>query len=107
MNSNEETGHFCPGRKMWKVPFIIAAIVLIKSVVVFLIWNAMVPDLFHLPPLTYLQAIGLTVLVRILVGFGHGPRHHFQHHRWRAHWAGLSKEEREKLREEIAKRCGD
>jgi len=93
-----------------KVPVIvtmIAVIIVIKSAIVLLLWNALIPNLFHGPPLTYPEALGLTVLVKLLFGFPRfgpfggrqwGPP-------WKARWAGLPPEEREKLREEIRRRC--
>jgi hypothetical protein len=113
MNSNEETKQEttsrCPGRRMWKIPFIVAVIVLIKSGVIMLLWNALIPDLFHGPLLTYAQAIGVTVLAHLLVGFGPG-RHFGGGHGgppWhRGRWAALSPEDREKLRENLRNRCG-
>ena|SRR5262245_61090544 len=115
MNSNEplksdSTGGNCGqrcGRRLWKIPFIVAAIILIKSVLVLLLWNALIPPLFHGPMLTYLQALGLTVLAKVLIGFG-GPRPFGGRfgHGWKSRWAALSSEEREKLREEIRHRCG-
>jgi hypothetical protein len=47
--------------------------------IVELLWNALVPDLFHGPMLGYWQAVGLLLLCRILVGFKG------RHHGWR-HW---------------------
>jgi len=47
-----------------------------------LLWNALIPDLFHGPTLSYLQAAGMLVLARIMVGRG-GRGHHwrkFRHH---------------------------
>ena len=85
----------------------IALIIVIKSAILLLLWNALIPDLFHGPSLTYPQALGLTVLIKLLLGFprfgpfsgrGWGPP-------WKARWAGLPPEEREKLREEIRRRC--
>lgn len=111
MNSNEdaklETGN-CPfghRRRFWKFPLIVATVILIKAGIVLLLWNALIPDLFHGPVLTYLQALGLTVLAKLLFGF-HGFRH-FGGPPWKARWAGLSPEEREKLREDILKKFGD
>ena len=37
--------------------------------IVQLLWNALVPELFHGPLLTYWQSVGLLLLTRILVGF--------------------------------------
>lgn len=121
MNSNEETkpevSRGCSRRRLWKIPFIVAAIVLIKSAVVMLLWNALIPDLFHGPEVTYLQAIGISILAHILVGFG-GGRHFGGRfgggrfgggppwHRGGHHWAAMTPEEREKLRDSLRQRCG-
>ena len=75
MNSNEDVkleqgGRRCGRRRFWKIPFFVAAVVLIKSALVMLLWNELIPDLFHGPMLTYLQALELTVLAKLLVGFG-------------------------------------
>jgi hypothetical protein len=105
MNSNEKTQKPGCRRGLWKIPFIIAAIVAIKSALVMVLWNALIPDLFHGPTLEYLQAVGLTVLAKLLTGFGGrfggGPP-------WRRghHWAHLSPEQREKLRAHLREGCG-
>ncbi len=113
---SEKYGDYCHGgRWFWKIPFIILGVigvVLAKSYLVLLLWNALIPELFHGPQITFLQAVGVSVLVKLLVGFGHhgGPwgRHRMHggwHHR-RARWLAMSDEERTKLREEMTKRCG-
>ena len=113
MTSSNETeksgGHCCgPGccHGLWKVPFIFAAIVLIKSGLVLLLWNALIPGVFSGPALNYLQAVELTVLAKLLVGFGGFKHFGGWHGGWGSkRWAALSSEEREKLREEIRNRC--
>lgn len=102
-------------RFLWKAPLFLIAI-LAKGGVVFWLWNALIPDLFHGPEVTYLQALGLMVLAKLLVGFGGGPfgrfgrphggprgfgrhRHHLGHK-----WKNMSHDERHKLREELRKR---
>jgi len=116
MNQNqrkEHRGHHCHGggRMKWKIPFIIAAVLLVKSALVLLLWNALIPEVFHGPELTYLQALELTVLVKILTGFGGGFRHRFGHHHhhrggsWGQRWMQMSREERIKMREEMRNRC--
>jgi hypothetical protein len=112
MNSNEDAKletENCPfgrRRRFWKFPLIIATIILIKAGIVLLLWNALIPDLFHGPVLTYLQALGVTVLAKLLFGF-HGPRPFGRPPWWKARWAGLSPEEREKLREDIRRKFGE
>jgi hypothetical protein len=117
MSSNDETTSAqptgaCRRRRFWKIPFIVAAVILIKSGLVMLLWNALIPDLFHGPILDFPQALGLTVLAKLLCGFGGGGfrhlahrhgRHHWHHHKGK--WANLTSEEREKLRSEVRKRC--
>ena len=40
------------------------------------LWNRLCPQLFHLPPLSFLQAVGLLLLSRLFIGHvgGGGPR---------------------------------
>ncbi len=118
MSSNEEKienvdkagegcGHRgkCGGRRRyWKMPFIFAAIVLIKSGLVLFIWNLLIPDLFHGPMLTYLQAIELVVLVKLLTGGHHRHGGFGRHHHMKHRWMSMTKEEREKLRDDIKNR---
>jgi hypothetical protein len=61
--------------------FIIAAFVL--GFFTMLLWNWLVPSLFHGPELNYLQSVGLLVLTRLLVGI-RGPKHHWWH--WKQKW---------------------
>ncbi|MDR1414662.1 MAG: hypothetical protein LBI96_02535 [Odoribacteraceae bacterium] len=66
------------------------------SAAVMLLWNALVPGIFGLPTVTYLQALGLLVLTRLLVGgihHGHPRGREILRDRWR----GMSEEERRDL----------
>lgn len=75
---------------------------------VMLLWNTLVPELFHGPQLGYWQAFGLLVLCRILFGGirARGMHGHFGRHRWRERWESLTPEERERLRQRFVERCG-
>jgi hypothetical protein len=92
--------------------FAILALILIVlgglGLVVQLLWNALVPVLFHGPVLQYWQAVGLLVLSRILFGGlrMHGRHGHWRGRHWRQRWEQLSPEERAQLRERFAGRCG-
>ena len=94
-------------RWVWKglafAGFAIIALAVL-SWVVMLLWNALLPSLFGVRPLHYLQAVGLLVLSRLLLGGlrGHG---HWGHRGWRARWESLTPEERERLREKYARHC--
>jgi hypothetical protein len=79
------------------------------GVVVMLLWNSLVPPLFHGPPLQYWQAVGLLILSRILFGglSGRGGRHrHWRQRMWRERWEEMTPEERARLRERYMSHCG-
>lgn len=40
----------------------------ITGIFVFLLWNTVVPDIFALPEITYLEAVGLHMLIAFLNG---------------------------------------
>ncbi|SRR5581483_4581307 len=60
--------------------FIVA--ILLFGLITMLLWNALIPVLFHGPEVSYLQAVGLLVLTRVLVGIR--ERRGFLHGLW--HW---------------------
>jgi hypothetical protein len=60
--------------------FIFAAFIL--GLITMLLWNALIPDIFHGPSLSYLQAVGLLVLVRVLVGI-RGGKQGWKPKKWR------------------------
>jgi hypothetical protein len=112
MSSNPETQTpepkskgCCNWKRCWMIPFVVLGVILIKSALVLLVWNALIPDLFHGPTVTFCQAIGIVILSKLLVcgfgcrggRFGGGPP-------WRR-FEGLSPEQREKLRNEIRSCC--
>lgn len=77
--------------------------------VVMLLWNAILPDLVAVNPITYWQAVGLLLLCRILFGnfrkggpFGPPPGGGGSHSRrnyWREKWSSMSPEERAEMKE--------
>jgi hypothetical protein len=72
------------------------------SVAAMFLWNALMPEIFGLPVLSYWQAAGLVILARILFGglgpgrFGpHGGRGGFhQGNPFREKWLNMSDDER-------------
>lgn len=83
----------------------------IGGFIVMLLWNWVMPAVFGLGTLGYLQALGLLVLARVLVGARPGRGGRFRggrHWRRRMHerWAGMSEDERAKFREMMRSRCG-
>jgi hypothetical protein len=100
-------------KKFWiiKVIFLAAVAIIGFGFAVMLLWNALIPDLFHGPVIGFGQAIGLLVLSKILLkGMGGCGRNHWRHHSWRERMQqkmdAMSPEEREKFREQWRKRCG-
>ncbi len=92
-----------------KCTVLIAAVIAVVGWIVMTLWNLLLPSLFALPALSFMQAVGLLVLSRILFGglrgrgFGHGRG-------WRRdlyeRWEQMTPEEREKLRAGLRDRCG-
>ncbi|MDP4199710.1 MAG: hypothetical protein Q8922_03805 [Bacteroidota bacterium] len=62
----------------------------ILGLLAMLLWNALIPDLFHGPFLNYWQAVGLVVLSRVLVGI-RGPRRGWWKPWHKRHWKGSDK----------------
>lgn len=89
-------------------PLLMAAVAFLLGGVVMWLWNAILPAVTGVDPLTYWQALGLLVLSRILFGgfrFGGRPHRH-QPAPWRDKWANMNAEDREHFKAEWKKRCG-
>lgn len=85
-----------------------------------LLWNALMPDIFGLPIISFWQAAGLLVLSRLLVGGfmkgggGWKNHKHGMHGGWKSHWKNkweekwshLSPEEQERLKQKFRNKCG-
>ena len=87
----------------------VLAVVAVLSFAVMLLWNSLVPELFHGPPLQFWQALGLLLLSRILFGGlrGRGGWHgHSRQRMWRERWESMTPEERARLSEHFQQRCG-
>jgi hypothetical protein len=91
--------------------FLIIAIVVFGNVVHSL-WNWLMPALFHLPLITFWQALGLMALGWILFGgLRGGGRHGWSRGgAWRrgmhGRWEQMTPEEQEKVRDWMRNRCG-
>ncbi len=85
----------------------VIAFMAVLGLIVMLLWNSLVPALFHGPALQYWQALGLLVLSRILFGGLRGGWHgHWRQRMWRERWESMTPEERERMREQFQLRCG-
>jgi len=90
------------------VKFVLMAVlgVLLFGFIVMRLWNWLMPPLFSLHAITFVQALGLLILGKILFGGFHRGGGHA---RWRSgmreRWARMTPEQREKFRAGMY-RCG-
>jgi hypothetical protein len=95
-------------KKMIFIPFLVIGGLALVSYIVMLLWNALIPVIFHLTAITFWQAAGILILSKILFGFGKGG------HRGGAPWMrhrmerfkNMSPEEQARFREQWRDRCG-
>lgn len=93
------------------VTFFIAA-ALVFGAIVMALWNAILPAVTGVNQISYVQALGILLLSKILFGgFGRrggwqsGRRQHWKHN-LEDRWAGMTPEEKEKFKTEFRSRCG-
>ena len=95
------------------IKFLIMAafFILLMGTAVMLLWNWLMPALFNLPLIDFTQALGLTVLSRILtggfrMGIGTGSREHWEQKRemWDK-YSAMTPEERDRWKTEWRDRC--
>ena len=93
------------------VPLVIAAIG-VFGLVVMSLWNAILPAVLGVKAISFMQALGILLLSKILFGGFGGGRGGFGHRRqqWKQQmqdkWTGMNPEEREKFKAEWKNRCG-
>ena len=88
----------------------IAAVLLFGAIVMGL-WNAILPEALGVKAITFIKALGILLLSKILFGgFGrrgwHGGRHQQWRHNMQEKWSNMTPEEREKFKAEWKNRCG-
>jgi hypothetical protein len=92
---------------------VISFVVVVAAVLGFVtmeLWNALLPQIFKLPRITFWQGLGLLLLSKILFGGFHrhsGHRDQWKQrmrHRMRDRWENMTPEDREKFRKGM--RCG-
>ncbi|MCW3089104.1 MAG: hypothetical protein JWP81_173 [Ferruginibacter sp.] len=89
--------------------FFIAAMLLF-TLVVMALWNAILPAVIGVKTITYIQALGILVLTKILFGGFHGGWRGGRGHEWKQNmkekWDTMTPEQREKFKSEWKNRCG-
>lgn len=91
--------------------FILIPIALFFAIggIVMLLWNWLIPLIFGLKAISYLQALGLFLLSRILLGsFGFGNKKPpFANPKFREKIMNMTDEERQQFKEEWKSRCNN
>lgn len=91
--------------RILKIALIVAIGATALGFIVMALWNALMPDIFALRPISFWQALGLLVLSKILFGgFRPGGGHPGWRRRMRERWERMTPEEREKFKQGM--RCG-
>jgi hypothetical protein len=95
-------------RKVAAVIVLAIAGVFVFGGVVMLLWNALLPVLFHFPVITFWQSLGLLLLTKILFSGFRGPGGHRGpwKDKMKQRWMNMTPEERERFKQEWGKRCG-
>ena len=97
---------------IWIAPLAIvgmAVFIAIGGELVMHLWNWLLPMLFGWRQITFLQAVGLLALCRILFGgfgLGGGSSRSSSRRRMRERWEGMTPEERERFRQGLHDRGG-
>lgn len=92
------------------VKFALLAVVFVAAAgwVIMGLWNWLMPGIFGLHAIGFLQALGILILSKLLFGGFHGG-HSGRDWRWRRRmmerWEQMTPEERQKFRESV-RRCG-
>lgn len=103
-----KTSHIFTNRKSVFIVLAMLLMVLALGAVVMWLWNAILPELFAVPRLTYPKALGLFLLSRILFGsfrFGRGHMRHKGMH-IKERFMQMSEEEKRVFKEKWEQRCG-
>jgi len=95
------------GKKVIGIIIMAIAGVFVFGSIVMLLWNALMPVIFHLPLIGFWQALGLLILTKILFsGFRGGHRiGQWKRERLKDAWTTMTPEQQEKFRQEWGRRC--
>ncbi len=76
---------------------------LLLTSAVWVLWNWLIPEIFNGPKITFVQAMGLLLLSRVLIGFGHAGKN-----KWNYNYKkeGFSDIEKEHLKHKFMEKCG-
>ncbi|MDJ1466420.1 hypothetical protein [Xanthocytophaga flava] len=95
-----------------KVAFFISVGFFLFGWVIMKLWNLTVPSLFSGPMITFSQALGIFVISRLLLcgvrplWKGKSNKRGYWRRKMEKHLSSMTPEEKEKLRQAYARRCG-
>jgi peptidoglycan/xylan/chitin deacetylase (PgdA/CDA1 family) len=91
--------------KCWKIGVLVVVGVAALGWVVMALWNWLLPELFGIREIGYVQAMGVLLLSKILFGGFRG--HCGGHHKWHHHrLEDMTPEQREKFKSGMGGCCG-
>jgi hypothetical protein len=96
-------------KKLLFIPFVVLVCLSVVGFVVMELWNYLLPALFHVPAITFWQAVGLFILCKLLFGFGGSKPNRRFGRSWMSRDAcrSISPDQRERFRAEMEQRwCG-
>jgi len=105
-------------QKKWMLMILLfPLLVFLAGYVVLSLWNWLVPALFNGPVISFIQALGLLLLSKILFGGFKGGRGwgggscycgggNYWKNKMHSRMEGMSEEEKEKFKEAFKNRCG-
>ena len=89
--------------KTIKILMLVALALTVLGVVVMSLWNWLLPPLAGWHAITFLQAMALLVLCRILFGGHRGPGGQWRQH-WKQRFERMTPEERQRFRDGLSRR---
>ena len=102
------TRSFWSRRILFLIPIGILAIAVFGGIVMFL-WNNVLAVVLNISTISFIQALGILLLAKILFGGFAGGRYRgnpYWRTRIREKWAAMTPEEKEKFKEQLRERCG-
>jgi hypothetical protein len=101
-------------RSFWARRILFFILIAVLAILVFggavmLLWNNVLAQVANVSTITFVQALGILVLSKILFSGlrgGWGPRRHYWKQRMTQKWNNMTPEEREKFKQEWQRRCG-
>ena len=97
------------GRRILFFILLAAVAVVLFGWVVMLLWNNVLAAVTNVHTITFIQALGLLILSKILFGGfrgGWGPRRGYWRQKMMQKWSNMTPDERERFKQEWQKRCG-